>query len=33
VSAQVFERIVDDEIRHVALADKHYGWKPGDALG
>ncbi|MBU0550973.1 ferritin-like domain-containing protein [Myxococcota bacterium] len=27
-TAAVFLRIAEDEIRHVALADRYYGWRP-----
>ncbi len=31
-TAAVFRQIVDDEVAHVALAEKYFGWTP-DAIG
>jgi uncharacterized ferritin-like protein (DUF455 family) len=27
-TAAIFEQIAADEVAHVALAEKYYGWKP-----
>ena len=29
-TAAVFRRIADDEVGHVALAERFYGWRPGE---